>query len=68
MDQLSREFARRVLDGLPGEPLAVAWDDETDALKRTGRLALTDAERSGSGPAADRLSLLGSPKADMIAG
>jgi hypothetical protein len=58
-DPIPLRLVRRALDGLLGAPLAVGWDDETYALKGTGRLALTDAERSELGPAADRFPLFG---------
>ncbi len=58
-DPIALRLVRRVMDGLLGAPLPLDWDDETYALKGTGRLALTDAERSGLGPAADRFPLFG---------
>ena len=58
-DPIPLRLVRRVLDGLLGAPLAIGWDDETYALKGTGRLGLTDAERSQLGPAADRFPLFG---------
>jgi Mycothiol maleylpyruvate isomerase N-terminal domain len=58
-DPIPLRLVRRVLDGLLGAPLAIGWDDETYALKDTGRLALTDAECSGLGPAVDRFPLFG---------
>jgi Mycothiol maleylpyruvate isomerase N-terminal domain len=58
-DAASLALVRRVLDGLLGTPLPGDWDDRTYALKGTGRLELTDAERSAIGPLADRLPLFG---------
>jgi hypothetical protein len=56
---MALRLVRRVLDGLLGEQASVGWDDETYALKGTGRLALTDAERSALGLAANRFPLFG---------
>jgi len=50
---------RKTLDGLLGQPLPAAWDDETYALKATGRAGLTDDERLRLGALADRFPLLG---------
>jgi len=50
---------RGVLDGLLGEPAAAAWDDTEYALKGTGRLPLTDADRTSLAGQADRVPLLG---------
>ena len=58
-DAASLALVRRVLDGLLGTPLPGAWDDRTYALKGTGRLKVTAAERSAIGPLADRLPLFG---------
>lgn len=58
-DPISLGLVRRVLDGLLGGRPAVSWDDQAYALKGTGRLALSDAERSDLGPAADRFPLFG---------
>ena len=43
--------ARRVLEGLNGGALPVAWDDTEAVLKGTGRTAVTDAERGELGEA-----------------
>jgi uncharacterized protein (TIGR03083 family) len=58
-DPIPLRLVRRVLDGMLGEPLPLDWDDETYALKGTGRLSLTETERSGLGSAADRFPLFG---------
>jgi hypothetical protein len=52
-------LVRRVLHGLAGAALPSSWDDVTCALKGTGRLPVTAAERSALGPLAARLPLLG---------
>jgi hypothetical protein len=52
-------LVRRVLDGLAGHAVPVAWDDTTYALKGTGRAPLTDVERRALGPSADRFPLFG---------
>jgi uncharacterized protein (TIGR03083 family) len=48
---------RKVLDGLLGTTLP--WDDETYALKATGRVPLTEEDRSGLGELATRFPLTG---------
>jgi uncharacterized protein (TIGR03083 family) len=58
-DPIPLRLVRRVLDGLLGGTLPLGWDDETYALKGTGRLPLTEADRSALGPAADRFPLFG---------
>ncbi len=58
-DPIPLRLVRRVLDGLLGERLPLDWDDETCALKGTGRVALTEADRSALGPAAGRIPLFG---------
>jgi hypothetical protein len=58
-DPLSLGLVRRVLDGILGESPPDGWDDLTYVLKGTGRLALTDTERAGLGPAAHRFPLFG---------
>lgn len=50
---------RRVLEGLAGAALPAAWTDEDCALKGTGRLPLTAADRQALGPLATKLPLLG---------
>jgi hypothetical protein len=52
-------LVRRVLDGLLGAPMTGPWDDVTYALKGTGRLPVTPADRAAIGPLADRLPLFG---------
>jgi Mycothiol maleylpyruvate isomerase N-terminal domain len=52
-------LVRRVLDGLAGHAVPIAWDDTTYALKGTGRAPLTDEERRALGPAADHFPLFG---------
>lgn len=58
-DPIPLRLVRRVLDGLLAEPLPLDWDDETYALKGTGRIALTEADRSSLGPAAELFPLFG---------
>lgn len=64
-DPISLGLVRRVLDGLlgrgpaDGRGPAADWDDETYALKGTGRLPLSDSERAGLGAAAGRFPLFG---------
>ncbi len=48
---------RRVLDGLLDG--TVDWDDRTYALKGTGRVPLTDADRRALGGLAERFPLIG---------
>jgi hypothetical protein len=50
---------RRTLDGLLGGAVRADWDDATYALKGTGRLPLTDAERRTLGGQADWFPLFG---------
>ncbi len=58
-DPASLALVRRVLDGLLGARPPVDWDDRTYALKGTGRLALTDVERTALGSLASRFPLFG---------
>ena len=58
-DPAALALVRRVLDGLLGSPMPGGWDDRTYALKGTGRVPVTDAERSAIGAPADRLPLFG---------
>lgn len=58
-DPAALGLVRRVLDGLLGSPMPGSWDDRTYALKGTGRVPVTDAERSAIGALADRLPLFG---------
>jgi Mycothiol maleylpyruvate isomerase N-terminal domain len=58
-DALSLALVRRVLDGLLGTPMPGGWDDRAYALKGTGRMPVTGADRSAIGPLADRLPLFG---------
>lgn len=53
-DPASLALVRRVLDGLLGGPVPAAWDDVSYALKGTGRLPLTDDDRSALGALAAR--------------
>ena len=55
----SLALVRQVLGELAGAPLPGGWDDVTCALKGTGRLPLTPADRSALGPLADRLPAFG---------
>jgi len=58
-DPASLALVRQVLDQLAGSPLPASWDDATCALKGTGRLAISEADQSALGPAADKLPLFG---------
>ncbi|SHN65102.1 Mycothiol maleylpyruvate isomerase N-terminal domain-containing protein [Geodermatophilus obscurus] len=50
---------RRVLEGLLGGPLPVAWDDGTAARRGTGREPLDDADRAVLGSSAERFPVFG---------
>ena len=50
---------RHVLDGLLGTELRLDWDDVEYALKGTGRVALTAADRDHLGDRAQKIPLLG---------
>lgn len=58
-DAASLMLVRRVLDGLLGTALTGEWDDRAYALKGTGRVPVTAAERAAIGALADRLPLFG---------
>jgi len=58
-DPISLGLVRRVLDGLLGEPPPSGWTDLTYVLKGTGRLVLTEAERTRLGTAAASFPLFG---------
>ena len=58
-DAAALALVRRVLDGLLGSPMPGAWDDQTYALKGTGRVPVTEVDRSGIGALADRFPLFG---------
>jgi Mycothiol maleylpyruvate isomerase N-terminal domain len=58
-DPISLGLVRRVLDGILGESPLSGWNDLTYVLKGTGRLALTDIERTRLGTAASRFPLFG---------
>jgi uncharacterized protein (TIGR03083 family) len=58
-DPASLALVRQVLDQLAGSPLPASWDDATCALKGTGRLPISPADRSALGPAAAKLPLFG---------
>jgi len=58
-EPLPLALVRRVLDGLLGAPQALGWDEQTYVLKGTGRLPLSDADRTSLGPQADRFPLFG---------
>jgi hypothetical protein len=57
-DPSSLALVRDVLTGLAGSPMPAHWDDETCALKATGRLPVTEEENVTLGPAAGMLPLL----------
>jgi hypothetical protein len=50
---------RQTLDGILGEPAPGDWDDASYALKGTGRIPLTPADRDALGGLAARFPLLG---------
>ena len=52
-------LVHRVLDGLLGHPLPAAWDAVSSALKGTGRVTLTGADRAVLGADAERFPLFG---------
>ena len=54
----SLALVREVLTGLAGSLMPAHWDDETCALKATGRLPVTEEENVTLGPAAGMLPLL----------
>ncbi|HEY2313328.1 MAG TPA: hypothetical protein VGH96_06920 [Streptosporangiaceae bacterium] len=58
-DPSALALVREVLAGLAGTPMPAEWDDETTALKGTGRLPVTEEETAALGPAAGMLPLLG---------
>lgn len=58
-DPAALALVRQVLDGLLGTPMPGGWDDQTYALKGTGRLAVTEQERAAIGELAGRLPLFG---------
>jgi hypothetical protein len=58
-DPISLGLVTRVLDGLLGQEPALGWDDTTYVVKGTGRIGLTEAERTQLGPAAERSPLFG---------
>jgi hypothetical protein len=57
-DASSLALVRGVLTGLAGGPMPADWDDETCALKGTGRLPVTQEENATLGPAAGMLPVL----------
>jgi hypothetical protein len=56
-DPLALAHVRTILDGLLGQPVPLAWDDEHYALAATGRTPLTAAERLRMGELAARFPL-----------
>ena len=56
-DPVSLTLVRRVLEGLLGSPLPASWGDASAAVKGTGRVPLTDGDRTVLGPLADRVPL-----------
>lgn len=55
----SLALVRQVLEALAGSALPTEWDDATCALKGTGRLPLTEADRQALGLTAAKLPLFG---------
>jgi uncharacterized protein (TIGR03083 family) len=58
-DPDSLAIVRWVLGGLLGRPMPGEWDDQTCALKGTGRAPLTAEDRAELGELADRVPLFG---------
>jgi hypothetical protein len=58
-DAGSLALVRRVLDGLLGTSMPGPWDDQTYALKGTGRVLISAKDRIELGPLADLLPLFG---------
>ena len=73
-DAASLALVRRVLDGLlgaaagggkqsggkqGGDAVPVEWDDRSYALKGTGRVPLSDEDRTALGTLADKFPLFG---------
>jgi uncharacterized protein (TIGR03083 family) len=58
-DPAALALVRRVLDGLLGTPMPGSWDDETYALRGTGRVPVTAQDRAELGPLADMLPVFG---------
>jgi len=58
-DPLPLRLVRRVLDGLLGGLPPDGWDEQAYVLKGTGRLPLSDADRTELGPAAELFPLFG---------
>ena len=56
-DPVSLTLVRRVLEGLLGSPLPAGWGDASAAVKGTGRVPLTDEDRTVLGPLAGRVPL-----------
>jgi Mycothiol maleylpyruvate isomerase N-terminal domain len=56
-DPVSLTLVRRVLEGLLGSPLPASWGDASAAVKGTGRVPLTDEDRTVLGPLAGRVPL-----------
>jgi Mycothiol maleylpyruvate isomerase N-terminal domain len=56
-DPVSLTLVRRVLEGLLGSPLPASWGDASSAVKGTGRVPLTDEDRTVLGPLAGRVPL-----------
>jgi hypothetical protein len=55
----SPALVRRTLDGLLAATMPGKWDDIGYALKGTGRIPLSEADRAVIGSLADRLPLIG---------
>ncbi len=58
-DPASLALVRRMLNGLLGTEMPGNWDDRTYALKGTGRVPVSESDRSIIGTLADRLPLIG---------
>ena len=56
-DPVSLTLVRRVLEGLLGSPLPASWGDASAAVKGTGRVPLTDEDRTVLGSLADHVPL-----------
>jgi uncharacterized protein (TIGR03083 family) len=58
-DPAALGIARTVLEGLAGASLPGSWDDQACALKGTGRLSISAADKDELGPLASKLPLFG---------
>lgn len=52
------ELSRATVEALAGTPLPPSWSDRTAVLVGSGRVAMTDEQRSGAGSVAEKLPVL----------